>query len=212
MTENKKIYILNLLNSYKLCGMNYIEPLNLNKIDKNKNDLPNDFNGLENYVNHCSICELSKFKSDSIFSLGEINSDIMIVGTNCDFLNENIYKLLENIIKNVLLIDFNKVYITNILKCSTKTNIKSIKQSIELCSGYLTKQIELVKPKFIITLGTAFNHLLCNDDNVLDISGNIYEYNGIKTIPLLDLEFIYKNPSYKQDMFNDLKKIKSILE
>lgn len=212
MTKIEKEKMINLLNSYKLCGIEYIEPLKLNQIDIKKDDLPSDINELENYVNHCNICELSKFKSDSIFGLGKINSDIMIIGTNCDFLNENISKLLENIIKSVLLIDFNKVYITNILKCNTKINIKSINQSIELCKGYLTKQIELIKPKFIITLGSAFNHLLCNEDNISDISGNIYEYNGIKTIPLLDLEFIYKNPSYKQDMFNDLKKIKSILE
>ena len=211
MTKVEKEKMINLLNKYKLCGIEYIEPLNLNKTDVRKDDLPNNIVELENYVNHCNICELSKFKNNSLFSIGKIDSDIMIIGTNCDFLNENINLLLKSIIENVLLIEFNKVYITNILKCNTN-NVESISKPIELCKDYLTKQIQLVKPKLIVTIGSAFNHLLSNDDNIFDISGNLYEYNGIKLIPLLDLEFIYKNPSYKQDMFNDLKKIKIILE
>ena len=211
MTKIEKEKIINLLNRYKLCGIEYIEPLSLNNIEIKKDDLPNDIEELENYVNHCNICELSKFKNNSTFSIGKINSDIMIIGTNSDFLNENINLLLRNIIEKVLLIEFNKVYITNILKCNTN-NVESIIKPIELCKDYLIKQIQLVNPKLIITLGSAFNHLLSNDDNIFDISGNLYDYNGIKLIPLLDLEFIYKNPSYKLDMFNDLKKIKIILE
>ena len=210
MTKIEQEKMINLLNRYKLCGTEYIEPLNF-KIDIKKDDLPNDIIELENYVNHCNICELSKFKNSSNFSMGDFDSDIMIIGTDCNFLNENINLLLKSMIEKVLLLDFNKVYITNILKCNTNSS-ESISKPIELCKDYLIKQIHLSAPKLIITIGSAFNHLLSNDDNIFDVSGNIYEYQGIKLIPLLDVDFIYKNPSYKHDMFNDLKKIKIILE
>ena len=69
MTKVEKDKIINLLNRYKLFGMQYIEPLNLNNINIKKVDLPNDIEKLENYVDHCNICELSKFKYNSTFLL-----------------------------------------------------------------------------------------------------------------------------------------------
>ncbi|RLA76409.1 MAG: hypothetical protein DRG78_19075 [Epsilonproteobacteria bacterium] len=212
MTKLEKEEIISLLNRYKLFGIKYIEPFSSTKKDTKKEDLPNDIYQLENYVNYCNICELSKFKKDSIFSIGDIDSDIMLIGTNCNFIDENINKILKDIIINVLLLDFNKVYITNILKCDIYSNIKNLDKPIKLCKNYILKQIELIKPKLIITVGSAFNNLMDNDNNILDISGNLYDYNGINLVPLLDLNFIYKNPSYKQEMFNDLKKLKRLME
>ena len=83
---------------------------------------------------------------------------------------------------------------------------------IEMCLEYLRKQIEILKPKIIITLGISFNYLMKNDEKIVDVSGNIYNYNNSKLVPLLDPEFIYKNPSYKAKLFNDLKKIKLLME
>jgi DNA polymerase len=212
MTNNDKNKIIDLLNSYKLCGIKYIEPLNLNHQQTDKSELPNSIDELEQYVNHCNLCELSKVKQKQIFSLGDEQSDIMMIGLKYNFLDEHIMQMIKNIITKVLLLDFNKVYITNVLKCNVDTKIDISEQSINLCGDYLLKEIQIVKPKIIITFGLAFNYLLNNQDNILDISGNLYEYNKIKVIPLLDLDFIYKNPSYKQDMFSDLKKIKMLME
>jgi len=51
-----------------------------------------------------------------------------------------------------------------------------------------------------------------NNDKILDISGCLYEYGTIKVVPLLGLDFLNKNPSYKINMINDLKKIKKLLD
>jgi DNA polymerase len=209
MTEIKKQNILDLLNNYKLLGVKFIEPLNFN--NTKKIELPNDIKELENYVSHCNLCDLSKYKNNSIFSIGNFNSEIMMVGENLNFLNNNIYTLLENMIKNVLEIDFNTIYMTNTLKCNVN-NIANLDRPIELCKNYVIKQIELINPKIIITIGNAFYVFMNINDEIIDISGNLYNYNGIMIIPLLDIEFVYKNPSYKQNMFNDLKKIKLLLE
>jgi len=196
----------------KLCGINYIKPIRFNIKNIHDTDLPNDINKLENHVHHCSLCDLSKNKHKPLFSMGNNNSNIMIIGTDTNFIDENLNMMMNNMIENILLLDINQVYITNILKCDTNINIHNLDNSIKLCKSYLLKQIEIVKPEIIITIGSAFNHLMEKNDNISDVSGNLYNYNGIKLLPLMDIEFVYKNPSYKQDMFNDLKKIKIILE
>ena len=120
--------------------------------------------------------------------------------------------MLKNMVEKVLLINMDDIFLTNILKCTTKEDYKKLDSEINLCIDYLKKQISIAKPKLIITLGDAFNYLLNKEENINDISGNLYRYNNIKTIPILHPEFVYKNPSFKQQSFNDLKKIKLILE
>ena len=61
-------------------------------------------------------------------------------------------------------------------------------------------------------MGSAFNYLMNNNDDILNISGNLYSYDESKLIPLLGLDFLNKNPSYKVNMISDLKKIKKLLD
>ncbi len=212
MTRSEKNKIIEHLKYSKLCGINYIKPIKFKIKNIQASDLPNDINELKEHVHHCSLCDLSKNKHKTMFSMGNNDSNVMMIGTDSKFADENLNIMINSMIKNILLLDINQVYITNILKCDTNINIHNLDNSIKLCKSYLLKQIEIVKPEIIITIGSAFNHLIDSKDNISDISGNLYNYNGIKLVPLLDLEFVYKNPSYKQDMFNDLKKIKMILE
>jgi DNA polymerase len=212
MTKLKKQNILNILNSYKLLGIKYIEPLKINYIYTNNIELPNEIKELEEHITHCNLCDLSKNKKNSIFSIGNNDTDIMIIGLHSNFLENNINKLLKNMIQNVLELDISKIYMTNILKCNVSNHTVDLNKPIELCIKYLIKQIELLKPKIIITTGIAFKYLMNIDEDIIDISGNTYDYNGMTVVPLLDLDFVYKNPSYKQNMYNDLKKIKLILE
>jgi uracil-DNA glycosylase family 4 len=87
-----------------------------------------------------------------------------------------------------------------------------LSSEIELCKGYFDKQIEISKPKTIIALGSVFNYIMKTNENIIEISGKMYDYKGIKFIPLIDPEFIYKNPSYRPNVYSDLKKIKNLLE
>jgi uracil-DNA glycosylase len=213
MTNSKKCEILELLYSYKSFGIEYIDSLNYDKNEKEKFQLPNTIEQLEIEAFHCSLCDLSKDNTQFEFGIGNKYSQIYVIGVNqYQFASELVFNSFKNMIENVLLLNFNDIYITNIIKCATKQNISKLNKSIELCENYLFKQIEIVKPKLIIALDFAFNYLMKSDENIVDISGNNYEYKGIKLIPLLHPEFVYKNPSYKDRMFNDLKKIKSLME
>ena len=213
MTKSKKKEILDLLYGYNCLGIEYIDSFNYIKSEKKESQLPNTIEELEIEASHCSLCDLSKDSTQFKFGTGNKYSDIYVIGFNhYQFNSEMIFNSFRNMIENVLLLKFDNIYITNIIKCTTKQNINKLSKPSELCENYIFRQIELAKPKLIITLDFAFNHLMKSDENIIDISGNSYKYSGIDLIPLLHPEFVYKNPSYKDRMFKDLKKIKILLE
>ncbi len=190
-----------------------MEDINITKLDSHIKKLPDTFGKLEEFTKNCNLCNLSKDKISCGFGEGDNTSDIFIVGiSQYQLENEAVYGMLKNMVEKVLLINMDDIFLTNILKCTTKEDYKKLNSEINLCIDYLKKQISIAKPKLIITLGDAFNYLLNKDENINDVSGNLYRYNNIKTIPILHPEFVYKNPSFKQQSFNDLKKIKLILE
>jgi DNA polymerase len=213
MTSCKKNEILDLLYSYNNLGVEYIDTIHYDIYAGKKSKLPNTISELKMDASHCSLCDLSKSDAPFVFGIGNELSQIYIISMNHHQLKSDlVFNSFKDMIEKVLLLNFNDIYITNILKCTTEQNINKLNKSIELCENYIYKQIEIAKPKIIITLDLAFNFFMKNNENIIDISGNCYDYNGMKLIPLLHPEFVYKNPSFKQKMFEDLKKIKSILE
>ena len=194
MDIKQKAAILKTLNGYKYLGFEYIEQINLQSNDiKPTIQLPNSFEKLNDYINNCNLCKLANSSSKYI-GLGNQNSEIFIIGTVSALFTHDVVELLKNMIEKVLLINFSDIYLTNIIKCSvTNVSLDTIdKDDIKLCTNYLDKQLELVKPKLIITLGEAFNYLTNLQDDILDVSGNSYKYKDIDNISVLGLNCVLK--------------------
>jgi len=204
--------LLHLLNTKKMLGIEHVKQIDLSQYYNKRHKLPIDIVGLFDYVSNCSLCELSKSKISCEFSQGNNKSEIFIIHTYLNKESQKEYLDLKNMIEERLKININDIYMTNILKCNVKKLNDNLDEEIKKCIPYLEQQIVLLKPKIIITFGNAFRYLMNNDDNITDISGNLFIYNDIKVIPLLNIDFINKNPSYKEKMDKDLEKIKNILE
>lgn len=196
----------------KILGIKHIEDINLNRTDSIISTLPQDMKNLEEYVSHCSLCELSKSKISSSFGIGDSKSKIYFLGVTNTTTDEKEFDIFSNMLTNVLELNVNDVYMTNIIKCRLKSYKNNLDEEIAKCMQYTVRQIEISQPEIIITFGKAFNYLLNSDEEIFDVSGNVFLYNSIKVIPLLEIGFINKNPSFKEKMFTDLKKIKKILE
>jgi len=120
--------------------------------------------------------------------------------------------MLTKMIENVLKISRQDVYLSNIVKCkpidgSTPTSIQ-----VHTCQPYLLKEIELVKPKIIITLGSTPYHYLTGDNSdIVKIRGTIHKMKDYTLIPTYHPSYLLRNPSAKKDVFEDLKTIKELL-
>ena len=204
---------LDFLYRYKLLGFEYIDFEEVNKIESELSNLPSSIVDLDRYTKNCNLCNLSKNNIGLNFSNGNSNNNIWVIGITPSFyINDMIRKVLNKILVEDILLNLEDVYFTNILKCNTSQTLNSLSNEINICIDYLYREIEICKPKVIITLGEAFNYIMNKNDNIIDIYGNIYNLDGIYVIPLYDMEYLIKNPSSIYKINNGLNKIKKILE
>jgi len=212
MTREIKKELIHILKMKKLFGMEHIPQLNFDLKENRINTLPSNIKDLETHVDNCSLCELSKIKESSYLGKGDVNSSIYLIGINYNFDLEKDFLMIKNMVEKVLNRNINDIYMTNIIKCNTSKIKADLKNEISTCISYIQRQIDITNPKIIITLGDAFQHFIKNNDDMIDVSGNKFSYKEILLLPLMDPSFINKNPSYKEKMFKDLKKIKKIMD
>ncbi|XPV67569.1 MAG: uracil-DNA glycosylase [Halarcobacter sp.] len=219
MTKAVKNKILYQLNFLKSMGYDYHANIKLLNNDVNSHELPNNMIDLNSIVNNCHLCELSKSRKNVLFGEGNVNATLMFIGDeptksedelNSFFVGKS-GELLRKMIENVLPLKKEDIYITNLVKCKSLNGIESSHYSS--CSSYLHKQIDLIKPKLIVTLGEKSYHYLYNDkQNFNQIRGQVINFKNYMLLPTFSASFLIRNPSAKKEAFHDMLKIKSILE
>jgi DNA polymerase len=211
----QQLYIL------KSIGVKYLDNLELVDDNIDVKHLPSDINKLEQIVLNCHLCQLSKSRKNVVFADGDINSDIMFVGEAPGMYEDELGlpfvgragELLTKMIENVLLIKREEVYIANIIKCRPPNNRVPTQEEVDCCKEYIIKQIDIVKPKIIVALGTtSYQHLLNDNTPISKARGHILNFNGIKLIPTYHPSYLLRNPSAKKDAFVDMKLVKRLLD
>jgi len=77
------------------------------------------------------------------------------------------------------------VYITNIVKCRPPGNRDPLDEEIVACRGYLNRQLQLLHPKVIVTLGRFATHLILQTTApISSLQGRVFERHGYKVLPL----------------------------
>jgi len=165
MKNLKNALLLKQLYLLKQLGYNYTS-LSVFKEDEPDLTLPDTLEKLKKQAMSCYLCELSKSRTKVVFGEGNPNADIFIVGEAPGATEDSSGKpfdgrsgeTLTKMIENVLMIPRSEVYISNIVKCRPKENAEPTPTEAHTCQPYLLKQIELVKPKFILALGGTAYH------------------------------------------------------
>ena len=164
---------------------------------------------IKKQVTHCTKCELSKTRNNSVPGKGNFKSDVIFVGEapgkNEDMKGEPFIgiagKKLSIALENAG-ITRDDVYITNIVKCRPPKNRVPTTNERDTCQNYLKKEIEIIKPKIICILGnTAFNSLL-DGKEIIKFRGKIVRKNN-------QLYFLTIHPAatiYNQKLISVLKK------
>jgi DNA polymerase len=103
----------------------------------------------------------------------------------------------------------NDVYITNVIKCRPPMNRDPEDDEIETCMSFLEKQVEIIKPEMIITLGRiALQSTLANSRlKITLVRGNFFEYKGIPVMPIFHPAYLLRNPKDKWLTWSDVQKV-----
>jgi DNA polymerase len=100
------------------------------------------------------------------------------------------------------------VYICNVIKCRPPRNRTPMPNEIANCREYLERQLELVQPKFICTLGTsAAQGLLGTTQSLGKLRGRFHDYRGIPVLCTYHPAYLlpHRNPAKKKDVWEDMK-------
>ena len=191
-------------------------------ISLNSSVLPLTLEDLENNVSSCVRCILHKSRNQTVFGDGKIYSDIMIIGEAPGKDEDERGKpfvgragqLLNSFLRSIKL-NRDSVFITNTIKCRPPDNRNPANDEIKACSGFLEKQIELIKPKVMVLLGKiAANSLLGEDKPMSDLRQKkffIDKYN-IPIVVFYHPAYILRSPLKKSNVWEDLKFLDNILK
>ena len=212
--------LLKQLYQLKELGYKYTDTKPFSYEEQNSLELPNSLSELKKQAQNCHLCSLSKSRNKVVFGEGNEEADIMFAGgipiemeddAGSIFLGRG-GDMLTAMIEKVLGLKRTDVYISNLLKCHPPTTQELHETPFHTCKAYLFKEIELVKPKIIITLGKEAYHYLTNETSDLkDIRGEMTSHKNFILMPTYHPNFLLKNPSLKKEVFMDLQKIKSLL-
>ncbi|MBA3698410.1 MAG: uracil-DNA glycosylase [Planctomycetes bacterium] len=99
------------------------------------------------------------------------------------------------------------VYIANIIKCRPPGNRTPEPAEVTACMGYLRRQIALLKPKIICSLGNTPLRALMNDDSlgITRMRGQKLQFAGIIMIPTFHPSYLLRDEEAKKPCWEDLK-------
>ena len=176
---------------------------------------------LEEEVKKCRRCRLCQQRKHAVFGLGGMKKGVMFIGEGPGA-NEDQQgipfvgragKLLDKIFASIRL-SREDVYITNIIKCRPPQNRDPKSDEVIACWPYLSRQIELLKPKVIVTLGSpATKTLLETNQGISKLRGRFHDYEGIPLLPIYHPAYLLR--SYTEEnrrrVWEDMKKLRDFL-
>lgn len=168
----------------------------------------------------CTRCPLYATAKNPVPGTGNPDADFMIVG-EAPGANEDEQgvpfvgqagQLLTKIIGAINLTR-DDVFIANVLKHRPPGNRNPLPEEVQACSPYLVRQIELVRPKVILALGTfAAQTLLETKSTIGKLRGQIHRYYGVPLIVTYHPAALLRNPAWKRPTWEDVQLARRILD
>jgi len=166
-------------------------------------------------VRRCAACPLAKKRKNTVPGEGSARSGIVLVGEAPGAKEDaqgrpfvgSAGKLLAGLLKkNGLLRE--EVFITNTVKCRPPGNRPPKKEEMEACRPYLERQLRLLRPRLVCTLGNSPLHALVGAGlNISEVHGKLTEVGGLRFLPLYHPAAILYRRRLMGDMERDFKVI-----
>ena len=188
-------------------------------------------------IKDCQKCKLGRTRTNLVFGAGNPKARLMFVGEGPGFDEDRLGipfvgragQLLTKIIESIELTR-EEVYISNIVKChpmkdpahpEMRGNDRPPTQDeVAQCLPILFKQIGIIKPKIICTLGSPATKALLNlSEGIGKLRGKFYDFyppygesgESIKVIPTYHPAYLLRDPMRKREVWEDMKKTKKAM-
>jgi uracil-DNA glycosylase family 4 len=178
---------------------------------------------LADSVGGCTKCRLSQGRTQVVFGSGHPHADLMFVGEAPGFHEDKqgvpfvgqAGKLLDQLLAGIGLTR-SDVFVANVLKCRPPGNRDPQPDEIQACEGHLWKQIELIQPKVVATLGNFATKLLSGRPlGITRVHGQEQETmlggNQVLLYPLYHPAAALYTPRMLEVLENDFRRLPELL-
>jgi uracil-DNA glycosylase family 4 len=161
---------------------------------------------IERQVRECRFCPLHKLRTNAVPGEGDWAAALMFIG-EAPGRDEDLQgrpfvgragQLLRKIIAAMKFRE-DEVYITNVVKCRPPENRVPHRDEVEACWPYLARQIGLIKPKVIVTLGkTPTEYFVPGRAAIGELRGKFGDYQGIPVMPTFHPSYLIRNEGNRE--------------
>jgi uracil-DNA glycosylase family 4 len=175
---------------------------------------------LADEIRVCRLCALASGRTHAVPGDGAADAVVMFVGEGpgfdedkqgLPFVGRSGQYLTQ--VMNDAGIRRNDVYITNVVKCRPPNNRDPMPQELEACSGYLDRQVALINPRIIVTLGRFSMRRWFPTGSITKIHGQIRNIGqGRIALAMFHPAAALRNPKWQDAFTNDMRKLPPLIE
>ena len=171
----------------------------------------------------CTRCPLSQGRTKVVFGNGNADADLMFVGEGPGQQEDlqglpfvgRAGKLLDQLLEGIDL-SRSEVFVANVVKCRPPGNRDPLPDEIEACKPYLHKQIDLIEPKVICTLGNFSTKLLTRSQRgITSVHGRpqVHELGGrtVRVFPIYHPAAALRSTRTLEELREDFAKLPALL-
>jgi DNA polymerase len=170
-------------------------------------------------VTACTDCPLSKTRTRTVPGAGPVNAELLLIGEAPGYYEDQqglpfvgpSGRFLEQLLASIGL-DRDQVYITNVVKCRPPGNRDPLPKEIDSCDKFLTRQINLINPKIVITLGRYSLARFLPNETIGRVHGKPRQVDGLTIFPMYHPAAALHQQRYRQTIIDDMKAVPHLLK
>ncbi len=169
----------------------------------------------------CRLCGLSEGRTNIVFGSGASDADLVLVGEAPGY-NEDLKaepfvgaagRFLDELLKDILGVAREDIYIANVLKCRPPDNRDPSPVEIETCKPFLLRQIEIIKPVVVCSMGNfATKTLTGRRDGITKLKRSVIRVGGTFVFPIYHPAAALHRGNLYDEVRQDFKALKEFLE
>jgi len=176
---------------------------------------------IQEKILRCKKCILSLERTHAVPGEGNFEAKLMFVGEGPGH-DEDIQgkpfvgragQLLTKIIQ-AMKFERDEVFITNVVKCRPPGNRTPHRDEINRCSPYLIRQIQLIQPRVIVSLGkVATDFFVPSATGMTGLRGQFYPWNEIQIMPTFHPSYLIRNEGNREIrrmVWDDMQKVMAL--
>ncbi len=178
-----------------------------------------EFESLTRQILSCTLCVLSRERTQAVPGEGSQSADIVFIGEGPGFYEDRDGRpfvgpagmLLDELLASIGL-NRPDVYITNMVKCRPPNNRDPLPGEIQACKPYLDKQLEMIGPKVIVTLGRYSFSSFFPGQTISKARGKPRRWNGLLVYPMYHPAAALHNPALRSVIEDDFRRLPSLID